>query len=173
MEITNPTEFRSNIKIKLNKLIKNDIKTKYIERSIFNYCIQEAKQRNIVKKWDNKYFTLLYVNRFRSLWFNLNKSYVNNKGLLNKIKKNKIVPKKVGSLTHPEMYPNKWKVLIKDKMNRDKNKYKTDKSGASKEFKCRKCGKRETNYYQVQTRSADEPMTTFITCLNCGNHWRC
>ena len=71
------------------------------------------------------------------------------------------------------MDPTNWRKLIEKKMIRDKNKYNTDKSGASEEFKCRKCGKRETNYYQVQTRSADEPMTTFVTCLNCGNHWRC
>ena len=29
-------------------------------------------------------------------------------------------------------------------------------------FKCHKCGSRETSYYEVQTRSADEPMTQFI-----------
>jgi len=39
-------------------------------------------------------------------------------------------------------------------------------------FKCGKCGKRETTYYQMQTRSADEPMTTFHTCTNCGSRWK-
>jgi len=39
-------------------------------------------------------------------------------------------------------------------------------------FKCGKCGKRETTYYQLQTRSADEPMTTFHTCTNCGRRWK-
>ncbi|CAI9089672.1 OLC1v1024290C1 [Oldenlandia corymbosa var. corymbosa] len=40
-------------------------------------------------------------------------------------------------------------------------------------FQCGKCKKRETTYYQLQTRSADEPMTTFVTCTNCNNRWRC
>jgi len=39
-------------------------------------------------------------------------------------------------------------------------------------FKCGKCGKRDTTYYQMQTRSADEPMTTFHTCCNCGHRWK-
>ncbi|KAJ3105326.1 RNA polymerase II elongation factor [Phlyctochytrium planicorne] len=32
-------------------------------------------------------------------------------------------------------------------------------------FKCGKCGKRKCTYYQKQTRSADEPMTTFVVCI--------
>jgi transcription elongation factor S-II len=40
-------------------------------------------------------------------------------------------------------------------------------------FKCGKCKERRCTYYQLQTRSADEPMTTFVTCLNCGNRFRC
>jgi len=40
------------------------------------------------------------------------------------------------------------------------------------QFKCGKCGKRKCTYYQMQTRSADEPMTTFVTCTNCNNRWK-
>lgn len=39
-------------------------------------------------------------------------------------------------------------------------------------FTCPKCRKSNCNFYQKQTRSADEPMTTFITCLECKNKWR-
>ncbi|KAL4401416.1 transcription elongation factor TFIIS [Malassezia pachydermatis] len=39
-------------------------------------------------------------------------------------------------------------------------------------FQCGKCKKRKTRYYQMQTRSADEPMTTFVTCVNCNNKWK-
>ena len=40
-------------------------------------------------------------------------------------------------------------------------------------FKCRKCKSTKTSYYQMQTRSADEPMTTYVTCNNCGLKWKC
>jgi len=39
-------------------------------------------------------------------------------------------------------------------------------------FKCGRCGQRKTRYRQAQTRSADEPMTTFVTCTNCNNRWK-
>ncbi|KAF8308717.1 transcription factor S-II-domain-containing protein [Cantharellus anzutake] len=39
-------------------------------------------------------------------------------------------------------------------------------------FQCGRCKERKTRYRQAQTRSADEPMTTFVTCVNCGNRWK-
>lgn len=39
-------------------------------------------------------------------------------------------------------------------------------------LKCGKCKKRNCTYNQVQTRSADEPMTTFVLCNECGNRWK-
>lgn len=33
-------------------------------------------------------------------------------------------------------------------------------------FPCRKCKSKKTTFYEQQTRSADEPMTTFVTCLD-------
>lgn len=39
-------------------------------------------------------------------------------------------------------------------------------------YTCNKCGKNKTTKIQLQTRSADEPMTNFIRCINCGSKWR-
>ena len=41
----------------------------------------------------------------------------------------------------------------------------------SSDMKCGKCGKRNCTYNQLQTRSADEPMTTFVMCNECGNRY--
>jgi DNA-directed RNA polymerase subunit M/transcription elongation factor TFIIS len=40
-------------------------------------------------------------------------------------------------------------------------------------FKCGRCRSMKTSYYEMQTRSADEPMTVFVSCLNCGKNWKC
>lgn len=47
-----------------------------------------------------------------------------------------------------------------------------DKHAVTDMFFCRRCKQRKCTYYQMQTRSADEPMTTFVTCLNCNNRWK-
>jgi len=39
-------------------------------------------------------------------------------------------------------------------------------------LKCGKCQQNNCTYNQIQTRSADEPMTTFVLCNNCGNRWK-
>ncbi|CAM9370242.1 unnamed protein product [Chrysoparadoxa australica] len=39
-------------------------------------------------------------------------------------------------------------------------------------FECHRCKSRRTDFFQQQTRSADEPMTVFVTCEACGYKWR-
>ena len=47
-----------------------------------------------------------------------------------------------------------------------------EEKSVSSQLKCGKCGMRKVSYTQAQTRSADEPMTTFCECMNCGNRWK-
>ena len=171
--INDPKEFREKLRKKIYLFVKNKNKSINLEKAIFNYTIKEAKQRKIVRKWDNKYFVQIYLNRFRSIYNNVNpKLSTYNKKLLQDLKKKKISAKNLAFMTHQEMNPKIWKELVDAKIKRDKNLTEVDMSAATDEFKCFKCGKRQCTYYQLQTRSADEPMTTFITCLNCGNRWK-
>ena len=39
-------------------------------------------------------------------------------------------------------------------------------------LQCGKCKQHKVDYFQKQTRGADEPMTVFCHCLNCGARWR-
>jgi DNA-directed RNA polymerase subunit M/transcription elongation factor TFIIS len=76
-------------------------------------------------------------------------------------------------LVEEEMRPDKWNDLIQDKKIRDENKYEPKLEASTDNFKCWKCKSKKCTYYQLQTRSADEPMTTFVNCLDCGNRWKC
>ena len=39
-------------------------------------------------------------------------------------------------------------------------------------FQCGKCKLWKVRFALAQTRSGDEPMTVFCTCVNCGNRWK-
>ena len=43
---------------------------------------------------------------------------------------------------------------------------------ASSNLICYRCKSHNIEYAQLQTRRADEPMTTFYRCAKCGNRWR-
>ncbi|KAF8258865.1 hypothetical protein EI94DRAFT_1909709 [Lactarius quietus] len=47
-----------------------------------------------------------------------------------------------------------------------------DKQAETDAFQCGRCKQRKCRYRQAQTRSADEPMTTFVTCTNCNHRWK-
>jgi transcription elongation factor S-II len=167
-KIENPEKFRSNIRMKLNEIIQNDKNTINLEKGIFNFALNEAKNRKVVKKWDNPYFVQIYMDRLRSIFNN-----INNPGLLEQINSGAIKPHVIAFMTHQEMRPEKWDELITAKSKRDENKFENNLEAATDTFTCRKCKSNKCTYMQLQLRSADEPMTTFVTCLSCGNRWRC
>jgi transcription elongation factor S-II len=166
-KIDNPDLFRSNIKQKLNDILKDEKNSNNMEKGIFNYSLKEADRHKIVKKWDNKHFVQIYIDRLRSVVLNL-------KGeVLDHISEGTIKPHIVAFMTHQELAPEKWAELIEAKSKRDKNKFETNIAAATDVFTCRKCKSNQCTYYQMQTRSDDEPMTTFCSCCNCGNRWKC
>jgi DNA-directed RNA polymerase subunit M/transcription elongation factor TFIIS len=165
-KIENVELFRSNIKNKLNETLQNEKNSSNLEKGIFNYCLKEAERRKVVKKWDNKYFVQIYLDRLRSVMNNL-------KGdILQQINDETVKPHIVAFMTHQEFCPDKWSKLIDAKIKRDKNKFETKIAASTDMFTCRKCKGNECTYYQMQTRSADEPMTTFVNCLICNNKFK-
>ena len=169
----NSDSLRIKTVIKFNSLL-NDLRlSKIIEKSIYNYTIQTAKDKNIIRLWSDIIFKQLYINKCISIYLNLNdKSYIKNNYLLKNILDKKIDPQKIANLSVYDIFPDNWKDLMDKKSKVDELKYKLKPEAMTDQFKCRKCFSRSCSYYEVQTRSADEPMTQFITCLNCKNRWK-
>jgi DNA-directed RNA polymerase subunit M/transcription elongation factor TFIIS len=166
-KIDNSELFRSNIRKKLDEKLNNEKNSNNLEKGIFNYTLKEAERRKIVKKWDNKQFVQIYVDHLRSVMKNLNED------VLKSINDESIKPHIIAFMTHQELYPEKWCAMIEAKSKRDKNKFETNIAAATDTFTCRKCKNNQCTYYQMQTRSADEPMTIYVSCCICGNRWKC
>ena len=171
-------DIRSLIKDKFEMLLKkNDINElsvcNDIERGIYNFTVEYSTKNNIIKRWDNKHFKDIYIAKVRSVYANLNKdSYLKNTRFIERLKLDEFKAYNIANMDKLHMYPENWKDIYDEKEKRDKVLYEVDKAMATDLFTCGRCKKKECSYYQLQTRSADEPMTTFITCLNCGKRWK-
>ena len=165
--VENPVKFRNNICAKLSLIIGDETLSTNLEKGVFNYAIKEGTSKKIIKKWDNPYFVQLYLDRLRSIYINLK-----NKELLEQLKTGEVTPQTLAFMTHQEMNQTRWKELIEQKIKRDANKYNTNIQASTDMFTCRKCKSKRCTYYELQTRSADEPATIFVTCLDCGKNWK-
>jgi transcription elongation factor S-II len=168
------SDIRERMTDKFNTIIKNIDISRKCEIGIFNYCIKESEQKGIIKKWENKIFKNLYLTKCISIYANLKPdSYINNNYLLPKILSNEINAYDVALMEPSEIFPDKWIDILNQKKKIDKLKYERRTDNATNLYRCGRCKQRKCTYYQLQTRSSDEPMTTYVTCVVCGNRWKC
>ncbi|KAJ7773623.1 transcription elongation factor [Mycena maculata] len=113
-----------------------------------------------------------YPTKMRSLFVNLKDK--NNPGLREAVGSGDIPVEKFVKMSSQEMASEERKKA--DEAIKQQNLH--DALGAEEQqaetsaFQCTKCKQRKCRYRQAQTRSADEPMTTFVTCVNCNNRWK-
>ena len=184
---TNMSAMRSFVCSKLLTVFdKREVVTN-IEKSLYNWSIITAKGRGYVLNWKNPQFRHVYKQKWICMWYNL--SHPDNIVIRDDINCGKIGNLKRISWLPPErMWPNgPWSSVMQVVKEKQAAKENADKLGADYEgmIECKNCvyqnksrpdeervSTKKTTYYQLQTRSADEPMTTFVTCHECGKHWK-
>jgi DNA-directed RNA polymerase subunit M/transcription elongation factor TFIIS len=168
-------DFRDKVVEKFMIPTQNNYKiSKNLEISCYNEAIKYATRKGIIKQWENNLFKEIYIRICISLFTNLDKdSYVKNTYLLDKILSGEIKAFTAASLKPQETHPEIWIDIVDHKERKDKMAYELRQENVVQGlFKCGKCKSDTVTYYQKQTRSADEPMTNFITCAGCGNKWK-
>lgn len=147
------------------KFVKN------IEASTFNWCLKQADDKKIPKVWEK--ISIFYTRKMRSLLYNFRTCTE----LVENIKNKRIKIRPLPFLEHHELRPegplahtiNKMKDR-QDKLDMLKKLDEADEYTGM--YTCRDCKSKRTVCKSVQTRSADEPMTNFITCLDCEKRWK-
>lgn len=153
---------------KLNECY-NDLDSSKIEGSIWNYTCKKADMNNIPQDWDNRFFKRFYMNKMISIYYNL----INNgDDIYSRIQSGELNIEDIADSSPQELNPANWKLLLERKSANDEFLYLKKPVFETNQYKCRRCKERKCTYYELQTRSSDEPMTIFITCLNCGNKWK-
>ena len=145
---------------KFNKLFGPNI-SKDIEESIYTFSIDYAESNNTPFLLEN-----IYISKAEELYCLLNS---NLQLTIKAINDKKIDPKKIANIRQNEL-----NILLSSKQyvdvikKRELNMMLSEKKG-SNAFECKKCKKKKCSIIEKQVRSADEPATQFITCLECGH----
>lgn len=138
----------------------------FLEEEMLAARIEEAVYQEF-KNTDTK-----YKNRCRSRVSNL--ADPKNPYLRLRVLQGEIAPEKIAKMTADEMASPELKKVREIYTKQAINDHQMSMTTGTKtsEIKCPKCKKYNVTYNQVQTRSADEPMTTFCFCNECGKRWK-
>jgi hypothetical protein len=144
-----------------------------LERGVYNATLEDAKKHMVPLTWDHDMFKWLYKMIAKRILTNFQPtSYIGNKSLIDRWKDGEFTLDSIGKWTPYDLNPANWKDLKDQQFRRDKRILEGNLAMATDRFRCSQCKKKLCSYYELQTRSADEPMTIFVSCLNCGKNWK-
>jgi DNA-directed RNA polymerase subunit M/transcription elongation factor TFIIS len=143
------------------------------EFAINNFAITKANADNSFPHWENKLFRVIYLDKVKSIACNLSSNFgVDNKHIHTLLKKKNMTWEKIIDMPYYKLEPKQWQPIMDEKIMKEQIRRNLLEAQVTEQFFCYKCKKRRCTYFELQTRSADEPMTIFITCLECGNKWK-
>jgi len=152
-------EFRANVRSSIADFLELSLGVATdLEAGIYDAAMRESEKRDVSE--DNQAVAKVYKSVWRKTVFNVQQ----NPDLLHTFPLQEIPQR-----AHAELNPQRWEATAKKKHQKETEK---ELAATTDMYPCKKCHSRKCSHYQMQTRGADEPMTTFITCLNCGHEWR-
>lgn len=153
--------------------ILNSVEIQNTEIGIFNSSLEYAEKQHIPLTWQSSLFQDIYINKSRHIVSNLKSDcYVKNTYLSHKVKAKEINYKNMVYMTPENLFPSRWEDIIESKNKLFTDAYEVKEVAMSDSIKCGKCKNQKVTYYDLQTRSGDEAMTTYYTCLVCNYKWK-
>jgi len=147
-----------------------------LELAILARSIRECAEMCVDVGWSSPIFCNHYKGRCIQIYENVRSDgYIKNPSCwLDKIVSGDVTAQALAEMSTLELHVGRWKAQVDAQIEKDKHMY-SNSGGASIYLYCSGPGcrkKSRCDYYQMQTRSADEPMTTFVTCLECDRRWK-
>lgn len=154
------------------ELVEDDTICINLEKNILNYASDKCRNLGQEPAWDNHKYSSIYKHKFLQIQYNLRRSPV----LKNWIVSKKVRTKDVVEMRPEDLWPDgPYAKEIGVGIHKQLRKAYLAQEIKNQEgfFVCGRCKSKKTTYFQMQTRSADEPMTVFVSCLNCDRNWKC
>jgi transcription elongation factor S-II len=168
------TDIREQTQELFHKLNLTDSEAKDLEIGIYNASIEYAETNKIPLSWNSEFFVEIYLAKARKIYANLKKdSYIHNINLEKRLREKEFMPHDLAYMSSDRIYPEAWNDIINREMLRNKNVCEDTQVAMTDQIRCGKCKKYKVSYYELQTRSSDEPISTFFSCLLCGHRWKC
>lgn len=155
------------------KSLLDEKKARDLEVCVYNWTVRKSRVDDIPRHWEHPPFRFRYTTKALSLLFNLKNP--KNPELLKKIETGSMTLKKFVRASPAELFPELWEPVFERVVAKQLRRQLTTDVESAPEgaFTCNRCKSKKTVYYQLQTRSSDEPMTTFVECVNCQKRWKC
>ncbi|XP_067331156.1 transcription elongation factor A protein 1 isoform X2 [Channa argus] len=160
------------IRLKCREMLANALQTGDDYIAIGADCEELGAQIEECIFQEFKNTDMKYKNRVRSRISNLKD--MKNPNLRRTVLCGSVTPERMAKMTAEEMASDELKEMRKNLTKEAVRDHQMATTGGTQTdlFTCGKCKGKCCTYTQVQTRSADEPMTTFVFCNQCGNRWK-
>jgi len=133
-----------------------------LDLSIYDYTIKYIKLHNI----NDVLIEGIYKTKSNELLRCLTSD---NNYLIEELKNGNITIEDLPLIKPQVLNKKQWDNIVK---RLEYIRFKKENMATTDIYQCKKCKDRKCHIYQAQTRSADEPMTTFVSCVTCGNNWK-
>ena len=160
-------EMRERVRAMYAEIGLNEAQAKDLEIGVFNSTLMQADKGKTPKNWSCPTFKQLYLAKARNIYQNLE-----NPQLLSRLLEEEFVPHELAVMRPENIHPDLWNPVVEAEIRRRNASYELSRTQITDMFRCGKCKKNKCSYYEIATRSADEPLSIFVSCMHCGNRWR-
>lgn len=143
-----------------------------LEKCIVRHAMHRAYETGQEAAWDNHKYTNIYKHKFLALKSNIKENPKLREHLISR----SLSVLDIVDMRPEELSPNgRYATQMEQRIHKELRKEVIAREAKNQQgfFTCNRCRSKKTTYYQLQTRSADEPMTTYVSCLNCDKNWKC